>query len=594
MQTDPAHCGGCGKACAQGEVCSAGACALQCFGGTTKCGNKCVDLATDLANCGGCGSPCGGGQICLAGKCSLECVGGTTKCGQKCVDTATDPAHCGGCGKPCAPGQVCSSGLCSLDCVGGTTKCGQECVDTTADPANCGKCGAACPPGQVCSSALCSLECVGGTTKCGSSCVNTSSDPLHCGKCGAFCTGGQICAGGACSLECVGGSTKCGSSCVDLQTSPAHCGKCDSPCGGGQICEKGVCKGLVCAPNAVELCYTGPKDTLAVGECKPGTKTCKPDGTGYLACSGEVLPAQKEICANNKDDDCNGKVDDGCTLKSCKEILAGNPNAASGKYTIDPDGQGGEDPIDAYCEMALNSGGWTLCASLTKGYVPSDTIYNFKTYAFQARKNNSRNFVYDQDAPARTTNSWDNSEQLNYGQFCRLLGNGVNETWIMAKMYNWANNAGASAKNTNYNLVKSGIYQGNLFLQWFTNSASARTFTRLSGDQLYVTNNNNGYGGPYTTPNVGWVPNNETAPYTHSSNPWGAGGQIQNANCVGCTESGGPYSNIPYGQTTILNNMGHPFWTGVANVRYGWSDCTANGNCNYHESGFGVWLFFVR
>jgi hypothetical protein len=51
---------------------------------------------------------------------------------------------------------------------------------------------------------------------------------------------------------------------------------------------------------------------------------------------------------------------------------------------------------------------------------------------------------------------------------------------------------------------------------------------------------------------------------------------------------------MQYGQTTILNDMGHSFWDGIPNIPYGWSDCTNNGNCNYHESGYGVWLFYVR
>ncbi|MBI4706146.1 MAG: hypothetical protein HY744_34050 [Deltaproteobacteria bacterium] len=33
----------------------------------------------------------------------LECRGGTTKCGGKCVDTLVDPANCGGCGNACGP-----------------------------------------------------------------------------------------------------------------------------------------------------------------------------------------------------------------------------------------------------------------------------------------------------------------------------------------------------------------------------------------------------------------------------------------------------------------------------------------------------------
>ena len=48
------------------------------------------------------------------------------------------------------------------------------------------------------------------------------------------------------------------------------------------------------------------------------------------------------------------------TYKSCKEILANNPNATDGIYTIDPDGDGGSDPFDCNCDMTTDGGGWTL------------------------------------------------------------------------------------------------------------------------------------------------------------------------------------------------------------------------------------------
>ncbi len=45
---------------------------------------------------------------------------------------------------------------------------------------------------------------------------------------------------------------------------------------------------------------------------------------------------------------------------TCSAVLASNPAAADGVYTIDPDGNEGNDPFDVFCDMSTDGGGWTI------------------------------------------------------------------------------------------------------------------------------------------------------------------------------------------------------------------------------------------
>ncbi len=64
-----------------------------------------------------------------------------------------------------------------------------------------------------------------------------------------------------------------------------------------------------CYPGIEEPCYGGAEGTAGRGICREGKRTCDAKGF-WMACEGEVLPAQTEMC-DGVDNDCNGVIDDG-------------------------------------------------------------------------------------------------------------------------------------------------------------------------------------------------------------------------------------------------------------------------------------------
>lgn len=88
-----------------------------------------------------------------------------------------------------------------------------------------------------------------------------------------------------------------------------------------------------CVPDSELPCYGGPNGTAGVGLCQAGVRVCLPDGTGYGACAGQVLPAD-EICDNLSDEDCDGTVneaDAGCTCDLGEQLPCyEGPNGTEG------------------------------------------------------------------------------------------------------------------------------------------------------------------------------------------------------------------------------------------------------------------------
>ena len=48
---------------------------------------------------------------------------------------------------------------------------------------------------------------------------------------------------------------------------------------------------IQCTPQEIVVCYSGPLDTLNIGNCRAGTKICNDEGNGFSDCTGDVVPS---------------------------------------------------------------------------------------------------------------------------------------------------------------------------------------------------------------------------------------------------------------------------------------------------------------
>lgn len=76
-----------------------------------------------------------------------------------------------------------------------------------------------------------------------------------------------------------------------------------------------------CIPGDILSCYSGPQETLGIGLCKAGTRTCGLAAT-FGACVGEVTPADHDAC-DGTDGNCNGVVNDACACIVGETITCG-------------------------------------------------------------------------------------------------------------------------------------------------------------------------------------------------------------------------------------------------------------------------------
>ncbi|HYQ14402.1 MAG TPA: fibrinogen-like YCDxxxxGGGW domain-containing protein, partial [Polyangiaceae bacterium] len=181
---------------------------------------------------------------------------------------------------------------------------------------------------------------------------------------------------GASGAPVAGGAAVGGSSSVPTPCSPNPCvndGRCFAS--GNEyacVCPQGFqgkncdLKLSFCAPNPClngGVCIdslTAATCECAVGfsgdRCQSNDDDCTPNPCQNGGTCTDAVNAYSCACLPGF----QGDVCSGAVMESCAAILAAQPGASSGVYTVDPDGMNqGKSPLPVYCDMTTDGGGYT-------------------------------------------------------------------------------------------------------------------------------------------------------------------------------------------------------------------------------------------
>jgi hypothetical protein len=233
-----------------------------------------------------------------------ECMGETGPSTEVCDgvgDEDCDGRVDEGCGCPLGTTRDCYTAAASTigvgPCVSGTETC-----FTMGDTTEWGPCeGEVTPRPELCDGM--DYDC-DGVVNTGCDCAIGSMRSCYTGPAGS--SGVGICHDGV-------------ETCVPRDPAGAMWGPCEGEglpepdrCDGVDYSCTGVPgAGCACILGTSRACYGGPPGTRRVGLCRDGTNACVAGPEWSATCTGEQQPST-ETCANGRDEDCDGAIDEGC------------------------------------------------------------------------------------------------------------------------------------------------------------------------------------------------------------------------------------------------------------------------------------------
>ena len=164
--------------------------------------------------------------------------------------------------------------------------------------------------------------------------------------------------------------------------------------------------------------------------------------------------------------------------ESCKAILDAGNSVGDGVYSIDPDGTGGDDPFEVYCDMTTDGGGWTLIYKKSQSVV-CDPTNDFKNGNLNSNDNTllDKNKADKDYSSTLINSSWENFSEarveiiddnivkhfMNYS----LAGTDKNNWYAKAKLIS-SSHTDLNSESQNYwsidGYIVSGHYNRNFFI----------------------------------------------------------------------------------------------------------------------------------